>query len=433
MESELTKMVIEDQREEIENKFKNEKIIPREGLNESKKFLTDPFAFITMGLRRCGKSIFSHLLIRDKKYAYVNFDDERLKACKVDDLNKVLEVIYQLYGDVDYLILDEIQNILGWELFVTRLQRTKRVIITGSNSNLLGTELATHLTGRYVDFVLYPFSFREFLKFNDFVPNPYLTKSIGQTKKYLEDYIQNGGIPDCYKFGVRYLLSLYSNILDRDVLSRYKIKYQKEFHEIARYLISNHSKEFSYNKLANIWKIKNVHTVINYISYLENSFIIFQLLRFSYKLKEQHLAPRKIYCIDPGIINIIGFKTSENKGHLMENIVAIELQRAKAFNPQLEIYFWRDYQMHEVDFILKKKNSILECIQVTHASNRYDIENREVKSLLKARNELQCKNLKMITYDYESEDNDIQYIPLWKWLLYESPTIIMENRYAKNI
>ena len=89
--------------------------------------------------------------------------------------------------------------------------------------------------------------------------------------------------------------------------------------------------------------------------------------------------------------------------------------------------------MHEVDFILKKKNSILECIQVTHASNRYDIENREVKSLLKARNELQCKNLKMITYDYESEDNDIQYIPLWKWLLYESPTIIMENRYAKNI
>ena len=185
MEHDLAKMVIEDQREEIEKKFKTENIIKREGLKESKKYLSAPFAFITTGLRRCGKSIFSHLMTRDKKYGYINFDDERLRGCTANDLNKLLEIIYQLYGNVDYLILDEIQNVVGWELFVTRLQRTKRVIITGSNSNLLGTELATHLTGRYMDFVLYPFSFREFLKFNNFTPNPYLTSSIGQTKWYI--------------------------------------------------------------------------------------------------------------------------------------------------------------------------------------------------------------------------------------------------------
>ena len=422
MNSDLIKIVIEDQKEEIESKFKNENIITREGLKESKKYIAAPFAFITMGLRRCGKSIFSHLMVREKKYGYVNFDDERLRACTVGDLNKVLEVIYQLYGNIDYIILDEIQNILGWELFVTRLQRTKRVIITGSNSNLLNTELSTHLTGRYMDLILYPFSFREFLKFNDFVPNPYLTTSIGQTKKYLEDYLQKGGIPDCYTFGVRYLLNLYSNILEKDVLSRYRIKYQKEFHEMARCLISNHSKEFSYNKLAKIWKIKNVHTVINYLNYLENSFIVFELLRFSYKLKEQHLAPKKIYCIDPGIINIVGFQTSENKGQLMENIVAIELQRAKAFDPQLEIYYWKDHQQREVDFIVKKKKAVLKCIQVTYASELYDLENREMKSLSRAGKELGCKNLIIITWDYESENEGIHYIPLWKWLLYENPT-----------
>ncbi len=234
---------------------------------------------------------------------------------------------------------------------------------------------------------------------------------------YLDEYIQKGGIPDCYTFGDRYLLSLYSNILDKDVLSRYKIKYQKEFHEMARYLITNHSKEFSYNRLAKIWKIKNVHTVINYIKYLENSFIVFELLRFSYKLKEQHLAPRKIYCIDPGIINIIGFNISENKGRLIENIVAIELQRKRSFDPQIEIYYWKDHQQREVDFIVKKKNSVLECIQVTYASNPYDIDNREMRSLLKASRELRCKNLNMITWDYESTENNIHYIPLWKWLL----------------
>ncbi len=417
MDYELLKKVIEDQRNEIEMKFREENIIEREGITENKKFLKAPFVFITTGVRRCGKSIFSILLVRGEKHGYVNFDDERLRGLDVSDLDKVLEAMYYLYGDLDYIILDEIQNIPGWELFVNRLQRTKRVIVTGSNARLMSRELSTHLTGRYVDFRLHPFSFREFLEYNRFKPNIYLTTSIAKTKRYLDEYIKIGGIPDAYKFGERFLLTMYNDILNRDILSRYRIRYQKGFYEMLHYLVSNYSCEFSYNRLSNIGKVKNVNTIKNYVSYLENSFLIFEVKRFSYKLKEQNLAPRKIYCIDSGLIHAVGFSISENKGRLMENIVAVELERYKSADPKQEIYYWKDHQQNEVDFIVKKGKRIMECIQVTYASDPIDIEKREMRSLLKASKELKCKKLLVITWDYEDTKDGIGYIPLWKWLL----------------
>ena len=155
----------------------------------------------------------------------------------------------------------------------------------------------------------------------------------------------------------------------------------------------------------------------NYVSYLENAYIIFCLQRFSFKLKEQNLAPRKIYCIDTGIINAMSYGVSDNYGPLIENLVAVELIRRNSLDPKTVIYYWKDHQQREVDFIIKKGNRIMECIQVTYASSENEIHKREISSLTRASKELKCKNLTVITWDYEDNKSGIKHVPLWKWLI----------------
>jgi len=409
------KTAIVEREEEIKQKFEMERIIERDKTDKAKKLLSTDVALIITGARRCGKSIFAFMLGRDEKFGYVNFEDERL-SIEGRELNRVLEAIYALKGDVNLLIFDEIQNVEGWEKFVSRLLPTKKVIITGSNARLLSKELATFLTGRHVDITLFPFSFREFLRFNEFEPNIYLTKDIARIKEYLRDYLENGGFPLVYKIGRVFLMENYKDIIERDIIQRYKIRYPRVLKNLAKYMITNSSREISFNKLKNILKVKSVHTIINYSSYLENAYLLIFLERFSFKLKEQVKAPKKVYCIDTGLINSIGFKFSENLGRLVENLVAVELKRREK-----EIFYWKDHQQREVDFVVKEGLRVKELIQVTYASEMNEIERREIKGLLKASKELKCKNLKVITWDYESEEEfknqKIKFVPLWRWLL----------------
>jgi len=409
------KTAIVEREEEIKQKFEMERIIERDKTDKAKKLLSTDVALIITGARRCGKSIFAFMLGRDEKFGYVNFEDERL-SIEGRELNRVLEAIYALKGDVNLLIFDEIQNVEGWEKFVSRLLPTKKVIITGSNARLLSKELATFLTGRHVDITLFPFSFREFLRFNEFEPNIYLTKDIARIKEYLRDYLENGGFPLVYKIGRVFLMENYKDIIERDIIQRYKIRYPRVLKNLAKYMITNSSREISFNKLKNILKVKSVHTIINYSSYLENAYLLIFLERFSFKLKEQVKAPKKVYCIDTGLINSIGFKFSENLGRLVENLVAVELKRREK-----KIFYWKDHQQREVDFVVKEGLRVKELIQVTYASEMNEIERREIKGLLKASKELKCKNLKVITWDYESEEEfknqKIKFVPLWRWLL----------------
>jgi len=427
MNLEKIKRVIADQKEEMEEIFGREKIIersvPREELLH---FIQHPNILAILGVRRCGKSIFSLLLVKNKKFGYVNFDDERFAGFEVEDLNHLLQAFYELYGtDLEYFILDEIQNIEGWELFANRLRRTKKVIITGSNAKLLSGELATHLTGRYVDFTLYPFSFEEYLRMRGSKLKKeelYSTKKIAELKKAVEDYISTGGFPEAYKFGRAVIRNIYGDILHKDILLRYRIRNRKTFSEMANYLVSQFSGEVTYNKLKNIMEIKNVHTVRNYVDYLSRSYLLFIIERYSPKLKKQMIAPKKVYCIDTGLINSIAFMTSENRGRLMENVVAVDLMRRKSYShSNMEIYYWKDYRQREVDFVLKNGRKIEQLIQVTDASGEDEIKKREINSLMTASHELHCKNLLIITWDYEDEikkDNRIiKCIPLWKWLL----------------
>ena len=416
------KSIIKEQREELEKIEKEEKIIERTGLNKSKESLKYPNILAILGIRRCGKSIFSYLLAKPHKFAYINFDDERLAGLKSDDLNKILESFYELYEDIDYIILDEIQNVDNWELFVNRLRRTKKIILTGSNSKLLSGELSTHLTGRYLDIILFPFSFKEFLKLKEVKENKvYTTQEKAEIMKTLQEYLEIGGFPEAYKFGKGMISKIYEDILTKDILLRYNISKKEEIKKLAKYLITNSSGEITYSKLARIFDIKHVSTISNWISYLENAFLIFRLERFDFKLKQQFIAPKKVYCIDSGLMNTIGFKFSENRGKVIENEVALELQRRKAKENSFEVYYWKDYQQNEVDFVIKKDKKIGSLIQVSYINSKEEIKEREINALLKASKELRCKNLIVITWDYETEEKFegeiIKFVPLWKWLL----------------
>ena len=414
--------IIKEQREELEFIEKRERIIKREFLDKAKRFLKYPNILVITGVRRCGKSVFSYLLAKENKFGYINFDDERLSSVKSEDLNKILQAFYNLYGDIDYIILDEIQNVKKWELFVNRLRRTKKVIITGSNSQLLAGELASRLTGRYINITLWPFSFKEFLDLNKIETREiYTTKEKAEILKFLDIYLKTGGFPEVNKFGKAILPQIYEDIITKDILFRYGIKKIEELKKLAKYLITNFCQEVSYSKLAKILDIKRVSTISNWVSYLENSFLIFKLKRFDFKLKQQFIAPKKVCCVDNGIVNMLAFRFSENIGRFMENAVATELQRRKSLDPLMEIYYWKDHQQNEVDFVVKYGKKVKNLIQVTYATSKDEIKEREIKGLLKASSKLKCNNLLVITYDYESEQRierkKIKFIPLWKWLL----------------
>jgi predicted AAA+ superfamily ATPase len=410
--------IIKEQREELENIEKKEYIVNREVQERAKQFLRYPNILAILGARRCGKSTLSYLLVKGSTFGYVNFDDERFAEIKAAELNKILEAFYELSGEIEYIVLDEIQNVEKWELFVNRLRRTKKVIITGSNSKFLSGELASHITGRYIGITLFPFSFREFLDLKRFKrSNVYTTKEKAEILSFLRDYLEIGGFPEVYKFGKAILSRIYDDVVTKDVLLRYGIKKIVELRKLSKYLLTNFCEETSYSRLLQFVDAKHVSTISNWISYLENSFLIFRLERFAFKLKRQFIAPKKIYCIDTGIVNAIGFKFSENIGKFMENCVAIELQRKKFMNNGLEVYYWKDYQQNEVDFVIKKGKDIKQLVQVTYVNDKNEIKEREIKALFKAGRELKCNNLLVITWDYESKENNIIFLPLWKWLL----------------
>ncbi len=406
------KTAIVDREEELRQKFQKEHIVEREA-SSSIKLSTD-VALVIAGVRRCGKSILAYMLAQHHRSAYVNFEDERL-VLDARELNTVLEAIYALKGEVDLIILDEIQNIAGWERFVARLLPTKKIVITGSNARLLSKELSTFLTGRHINIQLFPFSFREFCAWKKFTPS-YQTKDLAQVKMHLQEYMEKGAFPLTYKLGNTFLLETYRDILERDVVQRYNIKHVKALKDISKYLISHCGKEFSYNQLKNIFAVKSVHTVKNYISYLHNAYLLFLVERFSFKLKEQALAPRKVYCIDTGLINTVGFSISSDWGMIMENVVAVELWRRGK-----EMYYWKDHQQHEVDFILKEGKKIVQLIQVCADVSHISTKEREIRALRIASRELRCTKSLIITDDYDAVEKHeglaVQYIPLWKWAL----------------
>jgi len=410
------KEILTLQKREIEAKLKEKYIERSQDLK-----LNNDLIKVIVGPRRAGKSFFAiHFLNKQGKFGYVNFDDEKL--VEVGNYDEIITAMNSVYDNSKFVLFDEIQNLPKWELFANRLQRQGyNLVITGSNSNLLSKELATHLTGRHLLTNIFPFSFKEYLKFEN---KELITSEI---KEKLSQYLFNGGYPEILSKKVElkeYLSNLFNSILYKDIVRRYKIRNPNQIENLAIYLISNIANEYSYNSLTNIGKIKSSHTTEKYLGYLEESFILFSLSRFSYKIKEQLSSNKKIYCVDNGFIQAKAFKLSPDFGKLYENVVALELKR-KELNDDIKIYYWKNQQQEEVDFVVKEGLKIKQLIQVCFDINNLETKNREVRALIKSGKELKCNDLLIITEDTEKEEKAewfgdkavIKFIPLWKWLL----------------
>ena len=375
---------------------------------------------VIIGPRRAGKSFFAtHELLGSGSFGYVNFDDEALSEIK--DYNEVVTEINSLYDKPKFLLFDEIQNLERWELFVNRMQRQGyNLIITGSNSNLLSKELATHLTGRHLTTNIFPLSFKEFISYDG------REMSESEMRTRFSDYLERGGYPEPLVKGLdynEYLSALFDSVIYKDIVKRYRIRKPKVVEELARYLISNSAKEFSYGNLAKMTNSDSDVTIKRYLGYLEEAFLFFEVGRYSAKVKEQVTSNKKIYCIDNGLIRAKAFRTGEDRGRLYENLAAIELMR-RSSDGVLELYYWKNQQHEEVDFVVKMQGKITKLLQVCSDISRANTKNRETRALLKCSRELKCNDLTVLTSDYEAKEKiewfgirrDIKFVPMWKWL-----------------
>ncbi len=417
------KRILKDQRAELEETMNTGKIVGREAEQHFKIQAQSKLIKITTGVRRAGKSIFTHMILKNKEFGYVNFDDERLINVGADEIYSVL---IEVYGkELRIIFFDEIQNLESWELFVNRLKRTGfNIFITGSNSKLLSKELATHLTGRHFAIELFPFSFREYLSAVGFNEDLETTRGVSLIKHELENYIHDSGFPEVVvereNPGI-YLRELYKNIVERDIVVRYGINYKRAFKEIALSVISNPGRQISYNKIKRQFNLGSDHTVKNYLSYMEEAYLIFLLDKFSYKPKDVQRSEKKVYIIDTGIVNHAGMQFREDRGHFIENLVAVELFRRRAFNPALEVYYYKDYRNREVDFVIKDGLKVKQLVQVCYSLADEDTRKREIRALIEASGELKCDDLLIITWDEGGEEvvdgKKVKIVALWKWLL----------------
>jgi len=408
------------QKRELE-KRRDEPFIEREALNRLKDMLSNDLIKVITGPRRAGKSFLGLNLLSDTgNFGYANFDDEKLIDIK--DYDAIISAINSLYNNPQYILFDEIQNLPRWELFINRLQRQGyNLVITGSNSKLLSSELSPHLTGRHISITIFPFSFPEFLK----LEKRDLTRQ--EIKEKLHIYIKSGGYPEPLIKKIdhkEYLSTLFNSIIYRDIVKRFNIRLIPAIENLASYLLSNISREFSYNTLSRLTRCKSVHTVEKYIKYLEESFIFFTIHRFSFKLKEQLSSNKKIYCTDNGFIYHTSFRTGTDTGRLFGNVVAIKLKKDE-LNGGPKVYYWKHPLQQEVDFVLNEGIEITHLIQVCYDISDIKTVERKEKALIKASVELACDNLLIINDDWEGEKEiewfgkkrKVRYIPLWRWLM----------------
>jgi len=419
---EKLKAVIFEQNRKIKN-IKQYNFLPREYMKDVQKLFKIPHSIIITGIRRCGKSVFLFEIIEKLKkgYYYINFEDDRLADFKLGDFDKLYEVCLENFGKNKIFFLDEVQNVIGWERWIRRMYDNGfKFFITGSNARLLSKELATLLTGRHLQFPIYPFSFKEFLNFKNFnfkKEDFYLAEKKVEIVKYISKYIKFGGFPEYLKYDqIEVLQGYFNDIIQRDIVERYNIKNIKQIKELARYLLTNISNLTTYNQLKKLTDIRSVNTVIKYFSYLENSYMVFKVPFFSYSIKKQIANPFKIYSVDVGLRNAISFRFSEDIGRIYENVVAIELKRRNK-----EIYYWKNKKHQEVDFLIREGMKIKQLIQVCYKIDDIKTKNRELKSLIECSKEIKCNNLLVITAGYQNEEKinskKIKFISLWKWLL----------------
>lgn len=412
MQKEIIEEVVLDQIENLQHKD----IGIERDIDINKAFFSQQIVVIS-GIRRSGKStLFLHLMKKYSDFLYLNFDDERLINFEVSDFQQLM-LVFKKFSSSKVVFFDEIQNVNAWERFIRRIyDEGYKIYITGSNAKLLSSELATHLTGRYFKVELYPFSFVEILNFHSLKYKQLGTKTKARIIQLFDKYLQEGGFPEMIKYDDNeYLKRVYDDILYKDLIVRYGIRNSKQFKNLSQYLFTNFTGELSYNSLKTALNIKSSNTAQEYVSYLEESYLVFELYKYDYSLKKQYISNKKIYVIDNGIRSKIAFKFSDDRGKLLENLVFIELKRREK-----EIYFYKTKNNKEIDF-LYRENDQFYLLQVAFSLADFKTREREINAFVDAENEI--KNAKNILLTYSDEEDivikgiDIAIIPVWKWLI----------------
>ena len=350
------------------------------------------------GPRRVGKSTQALLMLRDKNFAYLNFDNYSLLNAWNSEL--VMHMLDDVYPGYEYILLDEVQNLDGWDLWVSELYRLgKNLVITGSNARMLSSEMATVLTGKYIQVEMLPFSLKEFFDWNKL--DLHMLKPEDKTNSLVltDDYLRNGGYPEVVasrQLTCNYLDTLFDSIIWKDVAKRHNVRNVTDLNNLAMYLVSNFCNPVSANDLTTELDFSSVNTTKKYMDYLHEPYLFYYLSRYNNKLKLMKKAPRKVYVVDNGFVASKAFSLSDNLGRLLENQVFIELVR-RGYDVENTVFYYRSRNDKEVDFVLRKGTKIERLIQVCYDISNPKTKKREVDSIVECAGELKCSNLVIVT------------------------------------
>jgi len=406
-----------------QKQFEEEKpIIKRELAKKALELIKLKLPIVITGVRRCGKSyllkiIKDELKLKEKDYLYINFNDDRLIKFSIEDFQKIIDFLHeQKYNEKCFLLIDEIQEVDGWEKWIDRIKEAYSIVITGSNSKLLSSEISTILTGRSLSLMLTPLNFKEILEAKNINLENWKIdlKKQACIRSEFNEYSDSGGFPKRVLTGQSIIVKeLYEQILYRDIIERFGKSKTKVIKEISVNLLSNPSSLVSIRQISALANIKNLGSVKSIFDAFESSFLFFFINKFDFSVKKQTQNPRKVYCIDNGFLAALGFRLSEDKGKMLENLAAIELKRKGK-----ETFYHAE--KNECDFVIREGNKITEAIQVCY-DLREDNKDREIKGLIEVMEKFKLKEGLILTHDQEDDlivkKKKIKVIPLWKWLL----------------
>lgn len=384
--------------------------------------LSNPMIKLITGPRRVGKSTYALLMLQGRNFAYLNFDDNLLLSAWDEEL--VMRTLDEVYAGYEYLLLDEVQNLKDWDVWVSKLyRRGKNLVITGSNAKMLSSEMATVLTGRYLQVEMLPFSLSETMEWKGISTGGDENARQTEMTVIADDYLRNGGYPetiDMRSITRSYLSTLFDSIIWKDVAKRHNIRNITDLNNLALYLLSNFCNPLSANDIAREISMTSVTTTRKFMDYLHEPYLFYYLPRFNNKLKLMKKAASKVYVIDNGFVAAKAFNLSENLGRLLENEVFVELLRM-GYKVETTLFYYRSRNDREVDFVTRQGTRIERLIQVCYDMSSPKTEKREVDSLVECAGELRCNNLMIITNNDEREilkdGYNIKVVPFVKFVL----------------
>lgn len=413
------KTILQNQRKE-RDELLSRPYLERRSNQDMDLLLNSHLIKLITGPRRVGKSTQALLMLRNRNFAYLNFDSQQLLDAWDADL--VMRMLDDVYPGYEYLLLDEVQNLDAWDLWVSELYRLgKNLVITGSNAKMLSSEMATALTGKYLKVEMLPFSLEEFFDWNKLDLSKLNHEQQADASALMDDYLRNGGYPEVVasrQLTRTYLDTLFDSIVWKDVAKRHSVRNVTDLNDLALYLVSNFCNPVSANELTEELGFSSVNTTKKFMDYLHEPYLFYYLPRYNNKLKLMKKAPRKVYVVDNGFVAAKAFSLSDNLGRLLENQVFVELLR-QGYDTDKTMFYYRSRNDREVDFVLRKGTHIDQLVQVCYDMSNAKTEKREVDSLIECAAELNCSNLVIVTNDeeriIEKDGFRIDVVPVAKW------------------